>query len=130
MSPTDLAESNAEVRKMAVKADESLAVSRKRQEAERLSGPTWMAVSYALGGLLVAVAGLAFWLGMTLGVMSESIDKNAKAIENNAKAIENNAKAIERLEEGLERLEIKVERGLERREKLLIDILRQRNGDE
>ena len=99
---------------MAVKADESSAVWQKRQEAERLAGPTWKAVSYALGGLLMAVSGLAFWLGMTLGEMNESI--------------ENNAKAIERLEDGLERLEIKVERGLERLENLLIDILRQRNG--
>ena len=106
---------------MAVKANERSAVSRKRQEAERLAGPTWKAVSYALGGLLVLVAGLAFWLGMTLGEMGVSI-------ENNAKAIENNAIAIERLMDGLERLEIKVERGLERLENLLIDILRQRNG--
>ena len=121
--PTDSAASNAEARKMAVKADERLAVSRKRQEAERLAGPTWMAVSYALGGLLVAVAGLAFWLGMTLGVMSESIDKNAKAIENNAKA-------IARLERGLERLENKQDRGQDRIENILFDILRNLNGDE
>ena len=116
MSPTDSEADKTEARKIAVKADESLAVSRKRQEAERLAGPTWMAVSYALGDLLVAGVGLAFWLGMTLGEMNE--------------AIENNAKAIVRLEDGVERLEIKLESGLERVENLIIEFLRQRNGDE
>ena len=101
---------------MAVKADESLAMSRKRQEAENLAGSTWKAVSYALGGLLVAVVGFAFWLGVTLGEMGVSI--------------ENNAKAIARLELGLERLEIKVESGQERIENILFDILRELNGDE
>ena len=90
---------------MAVKADESSAVSRKRQEAERLAGPTWKAVSYALGCLLLAVAGFAFWLGQMLGEMGVSI--------------ENNAKAIERLERGQERIE-----------NLLIEFLRERNGDD
>ena len=80
-------------------------MSRKRQEAETSAGPTWMAVTYALGGLLLVVAGLAFWLGQTLGEMNESI--------------ENNAKAIERLERGQERIE-----------NLLIEFLRERKGDE
>ena len=48
---------------MTVKADESSGVVRKRQVAEKLAGLRWMTVSYALGGLLVAVPGLAFWLG-------------------------------------------------------------------
>ena len=117
---------------MAVKADESSAVSRKRQEAERLAGPTWKAVSYALGGLLVLVAGLVFWLGVTLGEMGVSIENNAKAIENNAKAI---ARLELDLENGLERLESQQERGqerlesgLDRLENILIEFLRQRNG--
>ena len=105
---------------MAVKADESLAVSRKRQEAERLASPTWMAVPYALGGLLVAVASLAFWLGLTLGEMGVSIENNAKAI----------AQLEVALEQGLERLENKQDRGQERLENILLDILRNLNGDE
>ena len=39
--PTDSATSNAEARKMAVKANESSTVWQKRQEAERLADPTW-----------------------------------------------------------------------------------------
>ena len=112
---------------MEVKADESLAVLRKRQEAERLAGPTRKAFPYALGGLLVAVAGLAFWLGLTLGEMGVSIENNAMAIENNAKAITHLEVA---LEQGLERSENKQDRGQERLENILFDILRNLNGDE
>lgn len=105
---------------MAIKADESLAMSRKRQKAENLAGPTWKAVSYALGGLLVAVVGFAFWLGVTLGEMGVSIENNAKAI----------ARLEIELKDGLERLESKQERGQERLENILFDILRELNGDE
>ena len=79
------------------------ALEPKRQETDA-SGPALKAVSFALGGLLMAVAGLVFWLGVQLGEMRVSI--------------ENNAKAIERLERGQERIE-----------NLLIDFLRGRNGD-
>ena len=63
-----------------------------------------------------------------------TFDEMGVSIENNAKAIENNAKAIARLElelkDGLERLESKQERGQERLENILFDILRELNGDE
>ena len=98
------------------------ALAPKRQETDA-SGPALKAVSYALGCLLLAVIGFAFWLGVTLSEMGVSI--------------ENNAMAIARLERGQERLETKVksgqerlESGLERLENLLFEFLRQRNGDE
>ena len=100
---------------MTVKAGKGLAMSRKRQEAETLAGPTWKAITYAVCGFLVAALGLAFWLGETLGEMRESI--------------ENNSMGIARLERGLERLEDEQKRGLEHLEDILFEILRQRNGD-
>ena len=52
---------------MTVKAGESSGGARKRQVTEKLAGLRWMAISFAFGGLLVAVACLAFWLGQTIG---------------------------------------------------------------
>ena len=83
------------------------------------TGPTWKAVSYALGGLLVAAVGLAFWLGETLGTFGEAIKNNAAGIERNAEGIKRNAEGIERLERGQELIK-----------DILLEILRQRNGDE
>ena len=97
---------------MTVKASESVAMARKRQVTEMSTGPTWKAVTYALGGLMVVAVGLAFWLGETLGMFGE-------AIKNNAEGINRNAAGIERLERGQERLE-----------DLLFEILREMKGDE
>ena len=57
---------------MTVKVGENSAVARMRQEAKMLADSKWKTVSGAFGDLLLAVAVLAFWLGQTLGEMSES----------------------------------------------------------
>ena len=66
---------------MTIMAGESLAAARKRQEAETSTAPTWKAVSYAAGGLLVAAIGPAFRLGETLWKIGEVVENDAAGIE-------------------------------------------------
>ena len=66
---------------MTINTGESLAVALKRKKAEMSTGPTWKAVSNAVGGLLATIVRPAFRLGETLGKIGEVVENVADGIE-------------------------------------------------